>query len=375
MPVLEVLEVSDSYQRPPERLTHLPSLKSLVVSGLDPLLYNIPLLTSFHLAHDPANRLVVQQSIAESVLNLFRTCPLLEVAFLRCNILKYGSEPDEVVSLPLLRSFTHESFLEEHRVSLLNRLSLPFTCRVVLRIDVTRYRRGPWVHDLPNPRDASYLSDIRIVKIEAHLRRRGVREAPITFKFKFRNPTREAISFHTASRYSQCPGDYSHNGFLDILKNIEVGSVETLYFHRYPAVQSEQLQATAEPTIQALSRFRNLKTLILVDCDIILPLDGSCISSCCTVDTLVVSYRRSKGFFYDHVISPVQKFAESRKKAGFPLKTLTLVLPSVEPGPSELDRLTGCIGRVEIVRGRDALNWTSKYLLAAPTKRVGRPLR
>ena len=48
--------------------------------------------------------------------DFLRNCPLLEVAFLRCEIFDLYTDSDEVVSLPLLRSFTHESHSKEYEL-------------------------------------------------------------------------------------------------------------------------------------------------------------------------------------------------------------------------------------------------------------------
>ena len=303
---------------------------------------------------------------AEGILDFLRNCPRLEVAFLSCTIQTF-TDSEELVSLPLLRSFTHESPYGGYELCLLDRLSLPSTCRVVLVVDVTKHGRDPWVPDLPTPRDASHLSNIRTIKIAALPRNPDIRGGPIVFKFELRSPARGVVSFDRTSNHSQKPTDFSHTGLLDTLERIEVGSVETLCFQNCPAFKTKQLQATAEPNItQALQRFWNLKTLILAESATILPLDDPNLSSCRTVDTLVILDM----FLYDELLSRVQRFAESRKKAGFPLKVLTLVLPFAEPYPSELEQLMGCVGWVEVVTGRDASEWDiDKYLLGAAAQR------
>jgi len=362
IPMLEVLEITKSNTiLAREPVQYLPSLTSLVVHGFDPLQFNVPLLTSFHLSHNPVSSFPERGWIAESLLDFLRNCPLLEVAFLSCNILYAHTDSEEVVSLPLLRSFTHESYSAEYQPRLFDRLSLSSTCQVVLGINVTDYEYDPWIPGLPTPRDSSRLLDIRTVKIAAHSRASDDRDIPTAvFKIELANSTHGTTSFNRKLYPSENPSLFSYEGFLDMLKNIGMDSVETLCFDCYPLPYDGQPWVTPVLISKALCESRNLKTLILAECNIadhlrVLP-------PCPNVDTFVVSSWHSTGALYD---AELQEFAESRKKAGSPLKALTLLCPLEEPGPSELERLTSCIGRVEVVKGHGALNWDiDKYVLA-----------
>lgn len=146
MPKLEALKITISDELPLKNPAHFPSLTSLVISGFDPLQFYTPILTSFHLIHDPGTGSVGWS--ASVLLNFFRNCPLLEVASLSCDM---DPSSDEAVSLPLLRSFTHKSRRDKYQLCLLNRLSLPSTCRVVLMIDVEGYYFDPWTPGSPLP--------------------------------------------------------------------------------------------------------------------------------------------------------------------------------------------------------------------------------
>jgi len=182
MPKLEALEIVDSEtvdfdELPPKKPTHLPSLVSLVIHGIDPLRFYTPILTSFHLTHEPSSGSMGWK--ASILLNFLRNCPLLEVVSLSCDM---DHDSNEVVSLPLLHSFTHKSRRKEYQLWPLDRLSLPSTCRVALVIDVTRHRSTPWIRALPFPRDSPYISDIRTIKISAHSRNPEADGVHITFR-------------------------------------------------------------------------------------------------------------------------------------------------------------------------------------------------
>ena len=360
---LETLEISDCNMLPPKEPTLLPSLTSLVISGFDPRRFHAPLLTSFHLTHDSASGSLERKQTTASLLDFFRNCPLLEVVFISCDILDIHTGSGEVVSLPFLSSFTHESPRDRYQPSLFNRLSIPSTCRVVLVIDVTDHRSNPWIPGLPTPRDPSFLSDIRTVKIAAHSRSLDAFKDYIMFKVELTSSTHRTTSFNRISRYSQRLPIFSYIGFLDILGTIELDSVETLCFDRCPVPR-----AVAGPITQALGKFRNLETLILIGPDLTLSLDSIDLSSYPAIDTLVFSSNHDIGSPYYDVLYRLQGFAILRKRAGSPLKTLTIVYPFAEPRPVELERLKRCVGRVEVVSDRQALNWdVNEYLLAVAT--------
>ena len=360
VPKLEVLEVFESGALPPKKPIHLPSLTSLFIFGLDPLRFYAPLLTSFHIVYDSFS--VSQEWTTGILINFFRNCPLLETIFLSCDV---DLDSDEIVSLPLLRSFTHESPCDTYQLNLFGLLSLPSTCRVVLMIDVTGYDSDPWAPGLPTPRDASYLSDIRTIKITAHSHSPNADRDHVAFGIELVNSTHKAISFDRISYYTKKPSNFPYQDFLGILENIEIGSVETLYFSGYPVHTNLTLPKATPEMAQELRKFRNLKTLVLAECDVILSLIGA--SSCPTIDTLVVHSSRRADLICPKVYQ-VQKFAASREKAGNPLKTVTLVFPFKELYASELEELRNCVGLVKIVSGDDALGWdTDGYLLGTAT--------
>ena len=360
MPKLEALEITCVGEFPPEEPTYLPSLTSLVMFGFYTLQFHTPILTTLHLTHDPDNGTMGWS--ASVLLNFLRNCPLLEVASLSGDM---DPSSDEVVSLPLLRSFTHESPREEYQLSLLDRLSLPSTCQVVLGIDVTDYEYDPWIPGLPTPRDSSRLSDIRIVEIAAHSRSVGARGGPnVTLKIELMTPTHGSISFDRISYFPEPTYKFSRERFPEILESIKIDSVETLCFDRYPVPRKNAPGDATTFIAQVLWRSGNLKTLILGECHVTKSLRY--LPPCTTVDTLVVSSWPFASAVYGEVEIGLQKFVESRRKAGLPLKTLTLVSSVAEPDPSVLEWTRYRVGLVEVVRGHDALNWDiDKYLLAA----------
>ena len=359
MPKLEHFEIFDSDELPPKKPTHLPSLTSLAIHGFDSLRYHTSILTSFHLMHNPTSD--SGEWTTSVLLEFFQNCPLLESASLFCDV---HPDSDEVVSLPLLRSFTHESPWDEYQLCLLDRLSLPSTCRVALVIDVTEHQFDPWARGLLTPRNSSYLAGTRTVRISAQPHNPDTDEDHATFKVEFVNSTRRIISFDRISYHSKYPSNFSHHGFLDVFEKIETGSIETLCFYHCPTYTHDTLsRVTAEYITQGLLKLQNLKTLILMDCDITPSLDA--LSSCPTIDSLVVY---SAHLDHTIVVATVGMLAVSRKKAGSPLRALTLVFPSGEPRPSILERLTSCVGQVEFLSGGEAVRWdVDKYLLGATT--------
>ena len=236
---------------------------------------------------------------------------------------------------------------------------------MVLAIDVTTYLSNPWIPSLPTPRDSSYLSDIKTIKITSDPSNR-YGDNHIIFKTEFVNSMRKAISFDRVSYYSSSPSDFSYQGFSAILESVEIGSVETLCFDRYPVdANFAPLDVTPALITQELRKFQNLKTLILAKCNITLFLDWA--SSCSTVDTLIVYSTHDPFFGFNG--PPVQELAASRKKAGCPLKTVTLVYPFEQPRLSELEELASCVGSVKVVSREDARSWNiDEYLLAAATR-------
>ena len=371
MPALEVLEITDSCDCPKKPIRHFPSLTSLVIHGSDRLRFRAPILTVFRITHDPVLGSLRLGLTANSIHAFLRSCPLLQVASLDCGDMDTHLDSNEVVSLPFLRSFTHESYCDSYQLCLLDPLSLPSSCRVVLGIDVTGCYNNPWVLDLPTPRNTSYLSDVRTIKIAARTRELDVIEEHVTFKIEFLSSAGTTITFNRSSFYDGRPSRFSYEGFLDIPENIGIGSVDTLCFDHYPVITHYTIpHVSPEHIAEGLRKFQNLKTLILVECDIIPFLDD--ISSCPVLDTLVIYSMDLVDPFGPtavDVVKLVQEFAISRKEVGSPLKALTLVLPSTLLHPPELELLSIFVGLVEVVTGDDALCWDlDEYLQGAIRK-------
>jgi len=219
----------------------------------------------------------------------------------------------------------------------------------------------------PHSQKLTYLSDIRTIKTSAHSGGPDADEVHVTFGTKLVNSARRAISFDRISYYGKYLSCFSPLGFLDVVEGIETGPVETLCFYHYPVHTSHSLsRVTLKYIPRRLRKFQNLKTLILVDCDVTLCLQG--LSSCPTIDTLVVHSVHLTGPSHVGVVCRVEEFAVSRKRAGYPLRALTLVFPFVQPCPLELERLMSYVGRVEILGGGNAACWdVDEYLLSAAT--------
>ena len=118
MPKLERFELIGSDELPPKNPARLPSSTSLVIHHFDSPRFHAPILTSFHLTHDSTYD--SRKWTTSIPPEFFRNCPLLEVASIVCDILNANSDSEEVVSLPLLRSFTHESSWDKYQLCLLD---------------------------------------------------------------------------------------------------------------------------------------------------------------------------------------------------------------------------------------------------------------
>ena len=357
---LEAMEIIESDKPPSEVPADLPSLTSLVIYRVDPLRFRTPILTYLHLAHEPTEDSLGWK--ASTLLDFLRNCPLLEVVSILCDV---DPDSDDVVSLPFLRSFTHDSPWDEYQLHLLNRLFLPSTCQVVLVVDVTEHASNPWISGLPTPRDPSYLLDIKTVKITARSLIPDPEGDYAAFQIELVNSTHRIISFDRTSYHGENPTIFSHRGLLNVFESVETDSIETLCFFHYPVHTPYGLpQVTTEHMTQGLGIFRNLKTLVLAGGGIERCLDG--LSSCPTLDTLVVysmHFTAEAG-----VVSRLEELLALRKGAGTPLRVLMLIFPFVKPHPLELERLGSCVGRVVFLGDDDASRWNlNDYLLGATT--------
>ena len=357
VPILRNLDVIGSGAPVEERrIKRLPSVGSLVTTNLDNLQFHVPHLTNFRFKWTGTAR-PDRVGMGDKLLNLFRSCPLLETVFVDYGhpredlAFAAGETPSNVISLPHLRSFTHESPTNVIYIGLFNRLSLPSTCVVAFAIDVTDFDDRPWDPGFPAPRDLSYFSDVKKVSIAFNTRET---EGPHNlFTTELTNSRGMRISFNRKSRHRCDPSIYTSDQLLAFLEGIGVmESVETLRFERYPVPcfsQTDQGDMS-----QAMQKLCRLKTLVLWGCDPDVFFDNLYPrgSWCPTVEELVIGseYRGYKGV---ELVKRVRDIAMARQEDGSPLKAITMSSTTTEvvlPGcTEEFEELKGCVESVEAV--------------------------
>lgn len=336
----------------------LPSVGSLSTINLGRPLFHVPHLTHFCFKVCHCLGSAAMTRMGDSLLDFLRSCPQLEVAYFG-----YGdpgtdigfttSETStEVVSLPRLRSFTHESPVDTIYIGLFNRLSLPSTCEVEFTIRDLFFLEKPWNLGFPILRDSSYLSDVKEVKIA--FQARDSRSTMV--KTTFLNSKNMRISFNRLSITSTYSNTvWVTEKFLDFLGDSQVArSVETLHFDRCPALPH---QGHFTPRlIKPLLKLGNLKTLVLWQCN-----PGFFLRNpyppapwCPRIEKLVICPVLSTNLWEESDVSErVRDIAVLRQKHAAPLKTVTLCVRDPERLLSTcgglIEELRSCVGSVEIV--------------------------
>jgi hypothetical protein len=294
--------------------------------------------------------------MGDGLLDFLRSCPQLEVANFG-----YGDPgtdiefttdegSTEAVSLPRLRSFTHESPVDTIYIGLFNRLSLPPTCEVEFMIREIFFIEKPWNCGFPTPRDPSYLSNVKTVKIAFQAQKRD----STVIKTTFVNSRNMRISFNrlsTSSTYSNSV--WVTERFLDFLGGSEMASsVETLHFDGCPVLpqQGHFTPRLAKPML----KFVNLKTLVLWRCNPVFFLRNPCPPAvwCPPVEKLVICPTPYPWEESD-VSKRVRDIAVLRQKHANPLKTVTLFVRDEKMlllrCGGLIEELRGCVGSVGIV--------------------------
>lgn len=334
----------------------LPSVGPLTSIDLGRPLFHVPHLTNFCFKLCGCSGSTGTARMGDGLLDFLRSCPQLEVAHFG-----YG-EPGkdiefttreastEAVSLPRLRSFTHESPVDTIYVGLFNRLSLPPTCDVEFTIRDIFFTDKTWNCGFPTLRDSSYLSDVKAVKIGFHAQKRD----STVVKTTFLNSKNMRVSFSrlsTSSTYSNSV--WVAERFLDFLGSNEMArSVETLSFEGCPLLP-QQGHFTPRLT-RPLLKLTNLKTLVLWRCNPVFFLRNPCPPAawCPQVENLVVCLKPHPREESD-VFKRVRDIAVLRKKHANPLKVVTLFARDAETlllrcrGP--IEELRSWVGSVEII--------------------------
>ena len=340
----------------------LPMLKRLnvVTSGGLPTnlgrpLFHVPHLTNFSFKLCRCSGSAVTTMMGDSLLDFLRSCPQLEVVHFGYGDLgtDIGFTTDEAsteaVSLPRLRSFTHESPVDTIYIGLFNRLSLPPTCDVEFTIRDIFFIDKPWNYGFSTLRDPSYLSDVKTVRIAFHPRGGGSTMVKTTFS----NSKNMRISFSRlsiSSTYSNTV--WVTEKFLDFLGASGMArSIETIRFEGCPVLPQ---QGHFPPRlIKPLQKLGNLKTLVLWRCNLAFFLRNPCPPAtwCPRVENLVICPIHP--WEESDVLRRVRDIAVARQKRATPLKIVTLFVRDAEKLSLTcgelIEELRRCVGSVEVV--------------------------
>ena len=313
--------------------------------------FRVPNLTHlcFKLESDHSSS-VVAPRIGDGLLGLLRNCPLLEVAFFR-----YGeSNPDiafttdeestEAVPLHHLRSFTHESPVETIHLGLFNRLSLRTTCDVSFKTTYS-FLLNSWDVAFPPPRNPSYFSDVKKVKIAIHDEGKGSTVVRATF-LNARN-TRVSLN-----RSAKSPPYNNTLWIIEIfLRDLSkmAGSVEILHFEHCPLISPTPHYSLWQLT-EPLKKLGELKTIVLTGRDntefflIDPPRPSEWLPG---VNNLVICVEPQTDpgeRIEQDVLERVYNIAMERRGSN-PLETVTLFLQNLESG--RIEELKSYVGSVK----------------------------
>ena len=369
----------ESLKRITKRLTalravHFPFLDELLIQPLPILRYlhvvafgglppirplaatNLGRLTVFCFTLCNCTGLEVPPGIGDSLLDLLRSCPLLEAAFFgygeRGADIEFTTDEEstEVVSLPFLRSFVHESSVDTIYTGLFNRLSLPPTCEVAFTITDFLPVSGPWSHGFPTLRGTLHLSGVNTVKIAFQAQDKDFTMVRVMFlNSKHTNISLNKLTIPPTHHYSA----WQVKNIVDFLGSSGIArSVETLHFEHCPMLPPQRSIA------DSLLKLSRLKTLVIWQCNAtpFLELPPLPAVWCPLVEELVICPlfpRDLREPIESGVLKQVRDIAVSRKKHAVPLKTFTLIFRDAErllqTCGRQIEELMCCVESVEVL--------------------------
>lgn len=327
-----------------------PSIMTLATTTPCHPLFHAPNLTNFRFRLRPPQRFVETPEVEDRLLNFLQHCPMLEVVFLGYDDTHTGSgsitnkASTRVVSLPHLRSFTHESPADTIHTTLFNRLSLPPTCDIAFAVTDLLLSNDPWDRTFPALFHLSYLSDVKVVRIIFVPQCEGSRMVKVVL-IDSRNIK---VSFNRLPPPAHCAYTLSViNKFLEFLASSQLArSVETLYFERCQSTLPRDYRSLN--LAGSLLKLKNLKTIAFQRCNSALFLKGPSPPGtwCPCVKNLEVSLplRAPWEGTESDVLELVRDIADSRMKCGNPLTTVTLSCQRAEK------LLETCGGLIERLR-------------------------
>ena len=354
LPLLRDLDLFGPRSPPGRSLVpSLPSVRSLTTYAIDYPPLRVKNLTNFHFKLPPC--LCISPTFGGGLLEFLRSCPLLEVVHF-CYGHKHrdigstiSGASTEMVSLPCLRSFTHDSFIDKVDMALFDRLSVPPTCDLAFAVVIRSRSPGnrPWAHAFPTPRNPSYISDVKTVKVIANFQ--DTHNPRPTFRTEFFNSKNARISFNRTS------DPHSTSTFIKLLNFLESSGIT----HSVETLRLENLHEGLPMNLpDRLTNFDNLKTLILWQCRpapfLFTPPPAMW---CRTVQKLVVCLlppTHPRGA-WDEVadLRRVRNLAAQRKKHGVPLGAVTTFSRDIkylsQGSRREMEELKSCVGSMEVV--------------------------
>lgn len=340
---------------------------SLAATSFDRPIFNIPQLTNVCFKSIGPG-FVDAPRVGDGLLNFLRGCPMLEVASFNYGDQKHlnrdiefttDEKSTEAVSLPCLRSFTHESPVDLIYTGLFNRLSLPPTCDVAFTITDSA-SQSKWEDGFSTLRDSPYFFNVKKVRLALH----DQNEGSLTVKATFLNSKNMRISLNR--RRSSPYSAYSLSAvesFLDFLKKSEMAySIESLRFEHYWVDMSETY--SPQGLTIPLQGLRDLKTIVL---------SGRCAPAffllkppedgvwCPNVENLVIYLDSPEWNGLERVLN----IAMSRREPATPLKTVTLFLKEesetlLQTRREQLEGLRRWVGSVEVIQSNGGRgDWTT----------------
>ena len=309
---------------------------------------------TFRGSHVTRLRVAISNSSSEvaELPNLFRSCVLLEELEIENKGELEGGlrlPPDEVIPLPHLRSLTQTLHCDQHRTGIIDNLHLPLSCSVVLRCVGGLSNSYPPPR-LPNLRDRSRTTNVKRIKV-VYTGRCLEGKASMTVDFiNDRGAQFTAITEFLNYAIDLSDEDPARTAVTELL--MPGAKVLCVDGHRYVKLESHKhlttlilsgpvlylyLELLVEFGSDHCDAFESLHTLVLF-------VDPSPLAPDLTTDLLEV--------------------AQARAEAGFPFRSITFAYPSALDDLAALEGLRGCVERVELLLGDDALDWNhDKYFL------------
>ena len=343
-PCIGLFQPLDVYSRARE----LPALTSLTIrNNPDALSFRGPRITQLHVTIPRLSALEVA-----ALFNLVRSCVLLEELEIEN---KHGLEdgllllPDNIIPVPHLRSFTQTLHRYQHSAGVLNNLSPPPHCLVALRCISDSIHNGYPPLSLPDLRNGSYFTNVKRLKI-SHAERYPGCEASITLDFI--NDSGARLTARTEFVRYTIVTSRERVGSEKI--NLSASLVEVLCVGGPRWVRMKNCHRLTTLILSGAVIHRYLKLLAGTD--------GP--DTCKSLHTLVLFVEPN--LLTSDLVPRLLKAAQTRAKAGLPLRTITFACPSVL-APKHLAILGGLreyVERIDVLLGDDTLDWNlDKYFL------------